>query len=412
MRRSLNGLPRGAKDAPTTRRVLPARPSRVSAASRHCPASRSFFPFFTQLCGKTRAPSQSGARARAMLRIGLLIPLSGPAGIWGPSAHKCATLAVDEINDSGGVLGRSVELVVRDAGAEPKAVAKSARSLVEEHGAEAIVGMHISAVRVAVVRALAGRVPFVYTPLYEGGERSAAVFAIGETPEQQLKPAITWLAERRKARRWYLIGNDYVWPRMSHAAAKRYIAQCGGVVVGEEYVPLGTDEFSPSLDRIRAAAPHAVLTTLVGGDGITFHRRFAAESMAADHLRLSSALDENALLGVGADNAENLFAASGYFAALRTRANQGFIERYQQSFGPLAPMLSALGQSVYEGFCFYAALAARAASLDAIALEAAAASFDYEAARGTVTMRNKRVHMANYLAEADGLDFRIIDTLT
>ncbi len=414
MHRSPDGSLRGAKDS----KAAGARSSRGRAVAQKCPTAGRLvaFPAFAHpLTASARAvpaaPS-SGPRPAAALRVGLLIPLSGPAGIWGPSAHKCATLAVDEINGGGGVLGREIRLVLSDAGGAPAAVAAAARKLVDEHGVEAIVGMHISAVRVAVGRALKGRVPFVYTPLYEGGERSPGVFAVGETPEQQLKPAVTWLAERRRARRWYLIGNDYVWPRVSHAAAKQYIAQCGGEVVGEEYVALGCDEFMPPLERIRAARPHAVLVSLVGGDGVTFHRRFAAEGMAADVLRLCSALDENALLGVGAENTENLFAASGYFAALPTRANQGFVERYQRRFGLLAPVLSALGQSCYEGFRFYAALASRAASLDAVALDAVAASFDYEGARGTVRMRDKRVVMANYLAQADGLGFRIIDHLS
>ncbi len=414
MHRSPDGSLRGAKDG----EAAGARSSRGGATVPKCPTAARLLTFPSP-AHRPKAPAHAAPatrspapRASAALRVGLLIPLSGPAGIWGPSAHKCATLAVDEINGGGGVLGREIKLVLSDAGGAPAAVAAAARELVEEHGVEAFVGMHISAVRVAVARALKGRVPFVYTPLYEGGERSAGVFAVGETPEQQLKPAVTWLAERRRARRWYLIGNDYVWPRVSHAAAKQYIAQCGGEVVGEEYVPLGCDEFAPSLERIRAARPHAVLISLVGGDGVAFHRRFAADGMARDFLRLCSALDENALLGVGAENTENLFAASGYFAALPTRANQGFIERYQQSFGRLAPVLSALGQSCYEGFLFYAALARRAASLDAMALEAAAASLDYDGARGTVRMRDKQVVMANYLAQADGLGFRIIDHLS
>jgi urea transport system substrate-binding protein len=414
MHRSPDGSLRSAKDT----KAAGMRAPRGRKATPKCPTAAGLL----SLTGLTRprkatarpaaAAAARGPRAAAALRVGLLIPLSGPAGIWGPSAHKCATLAVDEINDGGGVLGREIRLVLSDAGRAPDAVAAAARDLVEQHGVEAFIGMHISAVRVAVARALKGRVPFVYTPLYEGGERSPGVFAVGETPEQQLKPAVTWLAERRRARRWYLLGNDYVWPRVSHAAAKHYIVQSGGEVVGEEYVPLGCDEFAPSLARIRAARPHAVLISLVGGDGVAFHRRFAAEGMAGDYLRLSSALDENSLLGVGAENTENLFAASGYFEALPTRANQAFIERYQQSFGALAPVLSALGQSCYEGFRFYAALARRAASLDAMALEAAAASFEYEGARGTVRMRDKRVVMANYLAQADGLGFRIIDHLS
>ena len=408
MRRSQKNLLRGEKGntaaSPAPRRAAP-----------RCLAAARVFPFplrpAFRLSGPRPVPAR-GPRAVSSLRLGLLIPLSGPAGLWGPSAHKCATLAVDEINGAGGLLGRSLELVVSDAGGPPELVAAAAARLVEERSVEAIIGMHISAVRVALARSLMGRVPFVYTPIYEGGERSPGVFAIGETPDQQLRPAITWLSERRGARRWYLIGNDYVWPRVSHAAAKRYIRQCGGEIVGEEYVPLGSDEFSPSLERIRAAAPHAVLISLVGGDGVAFHRRFAADGMAGDYLRLSSALDENALLGVGAENAENLYAASGYFAALPTRANQDFVARYHRRFGALAPALSALGQSCYEGVRFFAALASRAASLDPLALEAQAACFSYEGARGTVAMRDKRVAMANYLAEADGLDFRIIDHLS
>jgi urea transport system substrate-binding protein len=412
MHRSPEGSLRGTKDS----EAAGAR-ARRGVAMPKCPTAARLLAFSDvvqrgRLTDRAMAAWARGPRTAATLRVGLLIPLSGPAGIWGPSAHKCATLAVDEINGSGGVLGREIKLVLSDAGGTPATVAAAARELVEDGGVEAVVGMHISAVRVAVARALKGRVPFVYTPLYEGGERSPGVFAVGETPEQQLRPAVTWLSERRHARRWYLIGNDYVWPRVSHEAAKQYILHCGGEVVGEEYVPLSSDEFAPSLERIRAARPHAVLVSLVGGDGVAFHRRFALDGMAGDFLRLCSALDENALLGIGAENTENLFAASGYFAALPTRANQGFIERYQQSFGQLAPVLSALGQSCYEGFRFYAALAHRAASLDAMALDAAAASFEYDGARGTVRMHDKRVVMANYLAEAEGLGFRIIDHLT
>lgn len=417
MRSSPGGSLNGGRAGSRLRR-LPDAAARQARPLRCMAAARVFaFPSAAAHRTNTRRAALSAAPVRGPrpalpLRVGLLIPLSGPAGLWGPLAHKCAILAVDEINARGGVLGREIQLVLSDAGGAPAAVAKAARALVDQHGVEAIVGMHISATRVAIARALAGRVPFVYTPLYEGGERSPGVFAIGETPEQQLRPAITWLAERRQARRWYLIGNDYVWPRILHATGKHYIAACGGEVVGEEYVPLGRDAFAASLARIRAARPHAVMVSLVGGDGVAFHRSFAAAGMAQDYLRLSNALDENALLGVGADNAENLFAASGYFAALPTRENQGFVERYHSSFGASAPMLSALGQSCYEGFRFYAALTAHAGSLAVAALDAAADGFAYEGARGTVIMRDKRVAMTNYLAAADGLDFRIIDHLS
>ena len=117
--------------------------------------------------------SLAGARSRSdRLKIAFLIPLSGPAGLWGPSCQTSAVLASREVNAAGGILGREVELVFADAGADPEQVADDTLDLIAEHRAEAVIGMHISAVRVALVHALRGRLPYVYTQVYEGGERS------------------------------------------------------------------------------------------------------------------------------------------------------------------------------------------------------------------------------------------------
>src|SRR5262249_2817750 len=146
-----------------------------------------------------------------------------------------------------------------DAGGDPQAIAETTLDLIAEHQAEAVIGMHISAVRVALVRALRGRVPYVYTPVYEGGERAPGVFMVGETPAQQLKPSIHWLAEHAGAKRWFLVGNDYVWPRVSHRAARRYIAASGGDIAGVSYIPFGCEDHTPYLEEIERARPDAVL---------------------------------------------------------------------------------------------------------------------------------------------------------
>jgi Amidase/Periplasmic binding protein domain len=84
---------------------------------------------------------------------------------------------------------------------------------------------YTSAVRVVLRKALAGRLPYIYTPIYKGGEGTPGVLAIGETPPRLARPAISWLTEKKHAPRWYLIGSDYVWPWLSHRAVKRYIAE-------------------------------------------------------------------------------------------------------------------------------------------------------------------------------------------
>jgi ABC-type branched-subunit amino acid transport system substrate-binding protein len=274
-----------------------------------------------------------------------------------------------------------------------------------------IMGSHISAVRVALRKVTRNRIPYVYTPVYEGGERTPGVMAIGETPLWQSRPAIDWLTDVKRASRWYLIGSDYVWPWQSHRAVKRYISEAGGRVVGEEFVPVGEDNHEGHLARIRAAKPDVVLISLIGTDSIVFNRAFAECGLAASTRRLAGAMDETVLLGIGADNAENLFCASGYFGCVGSRANDDFLDRYHAMFGANAPPVGSVGQSNYEGLCFLEAAAARAGSLSLRPLLSAARNIVYMGARGPVTMRDGRAEMPMYLAEADGLDFKLIKTL-
>lgn len=351
-----------------------------------------------------------GTRGRSdRLRIAFLIPLSGPAGLWGPSCQTSAMLASREVNAVGGILGREIELVFADAGADPEKVADETMDLIVENRAEAVIGMHISAVRVALVRALRGRMPYVYTPVYEGGERSPGLFMVGETPPQQLKPAIHWLAEHRRARRWYLVGNDYIWPHVSHRAARRYIKATGGEVVGVDYVLFGCEDHEAHLARIRKARPDAVLVSMVGTECVTFNRAFACEGLARHMLRLSVASEENTLLGIGARYAENFYFTSGYMVALDTPANQAFLDRYHAAFGSEAPVPNTIGQSCYEGIRLYAELARRAASLAVADLSRVSEGLSYTGARGRVTMHARHLLSDIYLAEADGLKFRILE---
>ncbi len=348
--------------------------------------------------------------AQNKLRVGNFLTFSGSPGIWGPASTNSILLAVSETNRRGGILGREIELSMYDAGGPIEEVVQRAAEAIAYDEVDVIMGSHISAVRVALRKVTRNRVPYIYTPVYEGGERTPGVMAIGETPHSQSRPAINWLAEVKKASRWYLIGSDYVWPWLSHRSVKKYIADSGGVVVGEEFVPLGEDNHEAHLGRIRAAKPDVVLISLIGTDSITFNRAFAECGLAATTLRLAGAMDETVLLGIGADNTENLFCASGYFSCVGSRANDEFLGRYRAMFGTNAPPIGSVGQSNYEGLRFLEAAAERAGSLALRPLLSAARNMVYAGARGPVTIRDGRAEMPMYLAEADGLDFKLIKT--
>ena len=354
-----------------------------------------------------RASRRRGARNK--LRVGGFICCTGSPGVWGPCATSSAQLAVAEINRRGGILGREIELSIYDAGGPIDEGVDRAEQAIALDEVDVIVGLHTSAVRVALRDVITrNRIPYIYTPVYEGGEQTPGVVAIGETPRFQSRPSIHWLAEARKASRWYLIGSDYVWPWQSHRAVKRYIAETGGRVVGEEFVPLGEDNHEPHLARIRAARPDVVLISLIGTDSITFNRAFGECGLGATTLRLAGAMDETVLLGIGADSSENLFCASGYFSGVGSRANDEFQGRYSAMFGPNAPPIGSLGQSSYEGLCLLEAAANQAGTLAIGPLLTAARNVVYRGARGSVAIRNGHARMPMYLAEADGLDFKRI----
>jgi ABC-type branched-subunit amino acid transport system substrate-binding protein len=337
------------------------------------------------------------------LVFGLFVPQSGVAGIWGPSAVACATLAAEDINRAGGVCGRELRLELFDASDECCDLGELTRDAIDDGRIHAIVGMHTSSVRCVLSASSRGRIPYVYTALHEGVERSSRLYTIGETPERQLRPAIDLLVHERGARRWMLIGNDYIWPRVSHRMAARYVAQAGGEVLADRYLPLGGLDIDGLLEAIEFERPDALLLSLVGQDSVDFNRAFGASDLARRTLRLSCAIEENMLLAIGADASENLFSVSGYFGALSDDTNMCFKERYHQRFGARAPTLNSLGQSNFEGVHFAAALArSNAVRQDG--------SLAFTGVRGIAWRANDDSNYPVHLAQADGHLFRVVNS--
>lgn len=355
------------------------------------------------------APKAARA-AGTPVKVAMMIPLSGPAALFGPSSRNCSELGVDEINRRGGLAGRSIDLVIADAGVPPAEASQAALKLWRSDRCEAFIGMHDSAVRSALVGLFKGQVPYIYTPTYEGGECAKGVYVIGETPQQQLEPVIPWLAKERSLKRWYLIGNDYNWPRGTNETAKRYIASSGGSVVGEEYLPFTVDNFDANLSKIRESRADAVLITLVGGASVGFSRAFASFGLADKAVRLGTLIDENTLAGIGAQNSRNLYSSAGYFGSIQTPAAKAFAEDYKKKFGDKGLPLNALGESCYEGLLLLEAMADKAKSLEVSKLEAVAQGISYDGPRGHTVLENRHCRKDIYVAQAEGAAFKVVKT--
>ncbi|MEV6797368.1 substrate-binding domain-containing protein [Micromonospora rifamycinica] len=348
---------------------------------------------------------------RSVVSVALVFPMRGPAGMFGPTCELCAQLAVEEVNRAGGVLGRELRLVPVDGGAAPAEVAAEVEALVSTGAVQGVTGWHISSVRQAVAPRIAHRVPYVYTALYEGGERTEGVFLTSETPDAQLWPAMRLLAREQGVRRWFVVGNDYVWPRRTARAAQRYARDSGARVCGRVFLPLGTENFGPVLRQIERAETDGVLMLLVGADAVRFNRAFGRSGLDQRCLRLSTLMDENMLLASGIGGTRRLFSTAGFFAGLVTRENLDFHGAFARRFGVDAPPLGSLGESCYEGVMLLAALIARARTLDVRAIGAAADAVTYHGPRGELRLRHRHVRQRIYLAEAHGLDFTVLSQL-
>lgn len=343
-----------------------------------------------------------------VIDIAFVVPESGPSGIYGPSCQACGRLAAMEINHSGGILGREVRLRSVDGGQSPADIADQVGAMVETGLVDAVIGWHTSAIRESLTPRLRGRVPYVYTAVYEGGEHTPGVFLTGETPTDQLLPAMRWMSDELGVRSWAIVGNDYVWPKASARAARAYAGQVHAEIRDETFVPLGTEDFGQVLRRVHHARVQGVLMFLLGSDAVRFNRAFTEMQMHDRCIRLSPLMDENMLMATGAANTCNLYSAAGFFETLGTAYGLDFERRYLNLMGPSAPALASPGESCYEGITLLAQLATAAHTTDVPRITTVADMVSYEGPRGAVRVRDQHLVQRIYLARADGLEFDVL----
>ncbi|MGA8255880.1 MAG: substrate-binding domain-containing protein [Nocardioides sp.] len=342
-----------------------------------------------------------------VLSVAFVVPMQGPTGLYGPSCLACGELAVEQLNAATGITGRQVELVVVDGGREPDVVAAEVGALVDTGRVEAVAGWHISAVRQAITRRIGGRVVYAFSAMHEGGDDTPGVFMLGERPINQLLPAAHWMREELSIGRWAVVGNDYVFPRVTGATARLALEDSPSSIVSETYVPLGTTNFRGVLTDLEQQDVDGVIMLLMGQDAVHFNRQFARAGLSAALPRLSPAVEENTLLAGGHAANEQLYAAAAYFDGLDTAESISLAEAYYARWGRWAPALNAVGESCYEAIMFLAQLGQTCGSLD---VEAAATVRDghfYDSPRGLMRMVGNLVNQDVYLAAADGLEFAI-----
>ncbi|QNP48288.1 urea ABC transporter substrate-binding protein [Diaphorobacter aerolatus] len=331
------------------------------------------------------------ALAQEAVKLGLLHSLSGTIAIAEASLVDAEKMAVDEINAAGGVLGKKIEIVLEDGASENTVFAEKARKLLERDKVAAIIGCYTSASRKAVLPALAANKGLLYYPTYyEGQEMDKHVIYPSQEATQSVVAASEWLV-KEKGKTVFLVGSDYIYPRTCNKIAKQAIAKAGGRVVGEEYAPLGHTEFSSIINKIKAAKPDCIYSTVVGGSNVALYKQLRAAGLdGAKQVLLSTVVSENEIEGIGRDNAAGYYACMGYFQSLKNPVNERFVKAFKARYGAQRVIGDPM-QVAYNCVHLWKLAVEKAKSFDPQKVIEASAGLELDAPEGKV-----RVHESNH----------------
>lgn len=346
------------------------------------------------------------AKAEDAVKLGILHSLSGTIAIAEASLVDAEKMAVEEINAAGGVMGRKIELVIEDGASDWPTFAEKARKLIERDKVAAIVGCYTSASRKAVLPVLSKSKGLLYYPTYyEGQEEDKHVIYASQEATQSVIAAVDWLA-REKGKSFFLVGSDYIYPRTCNKIARPTIVKAGGKVLGEEYAPLGHTEFSSIINKIKAAKPDVIYSTVVGGSNVAFYKQLRAAGLdGTKQVLLSTVVSENEIDGIGKDNAAGYYACMGYFQSIKSPENEKFVKAFKAKYGADRVIGDPM-QVAYNCVYLWKQAVEKAKSFDIDKVAAASGGVELNAPEGLVRVHATNHHVAKKVrigrARADG----------
>ena len=274
-------------------------------------------------CGNGKAPA-----GQKPIKIGLLYSLSGVTSVSEKQLYNGTKLAIDQINQNGGIKGRKIDTVFADYASDPAKAADKARKLILDDKVTAIVGTCSSSARQAVKPVVEQyQSLLIYPQSYEGQEHSKNIVYVGCIPNQQAEIFVNWLM-KNTGKKFFLIGCDFVYPRVENKLAKQYFANGGGTVVGEEYVPYGSTDFSSVLNKIKTSRPDVVYSELTGDSNVAFYKQYNAYGLQAAIASLTT--NETVLKSIGADASKGSYICVDYFKNVKNDVNRKFVRTYSE----------------------------------------------------------------------------------
>ena len=308
------------------------------------------------------------------VKVGILHSLTGTMSISETGSVEAEKLAIDQINAQGGVLGRQIEYIQEDGASDWPTFAEKSKKLLVEDKVATVFGCWTSASRKAVLPVFEQYNGLLYYPtFYEGLEQSENVYYTGQEATQQIISGIDWVSETKGAKKFFLLGSDYIWPRTSNKIARKHIEKLGGKVVGEEYYPLGHTQFNSVINKIKLKKPDVIYAIVVGGSNVSFYKQLKAAGIDMTKekpLVLTISVTEDEILGIGGENMEGAYAAMKYFQSLPNENNKAFVKAFKEKWGEDS-VIGDVTQAAYLGPWLWKAAVEKAGSFDVDKVRAA-----------------------------------------
>lgn len=345
--------------------------------------------------------------------LGIVTPAGGSPAMYSPAFYATAQLAVHELNESGGVLGREVRLRSIRVGPHALVERNEVAEKIFDRELHGLIVCHDSHVRELIVSTVQGRIPIYYPPIWEGGLTADEVISTGDDPHGKIWPTIQWLAENAAARDWIIVGTDYQWPTGTARAVEPLLLRHGWWH-GTHLVPyslvddLDGDErvVSQLVDAVEVSSATCVLVLLHGSQMAMFNREFASRNLDERVLRFAPMADEAVLLASGAEATRGLITAFGNVEFEKPAPERSFLERYFALHGSDFPEPSGVTLAGFEGVAVASAVVGQAGTLRPETPELARVKyegFEFEAPSGLVRVEGAKLTRPMSIMTADGV---------
>lgn len=326
-------------------------------------------------------------------RIGVLFSRSGATGVSESEHFYGTALAIEEINQRGGVLDRPLVPVAYDPQGDTAQYRRLATRLLVDDEINVIFGCSRSSSRKAVLPVVERHNALLwYCSFYEGFEYSPNVIYTGAVPNQNSVQLAAYLMQNH-GKRFFLVGADYVYPRESNRVMRDIVEQHGGQVLGETYLPLEAcqKELEEVLSDIRAAQPDVVFSTMIGQSGRLFYQLYRDFGLDPRHIPIASlSMVEEEIRLVGPALCEGHITSATYFGSLDNESNRRFIGLWRQRFGDRPT--STWSEMAYTQIHLFARALQLTGSLDRRKLVEAMRTVEFDSPEGLVSMDAENNH--------------------